>query len=119
MRSQRIGVLLVAGVALFAGASCTSSKSAKNDVKITSCQADPGGGKPTASGTIVNHSSKTSRYSIHVKFYDKSGNAVGDGLSAVASVDANETAKWDTTGTVNAKGPVTCKLDSVTRNQSV
>jgi hypothetical protein len=115
----RIGVLLVAGLATVAGASCTSSKSAKKDVKITSCRADPGGGKPSASGTILNHSSKTSRYSVHVKFYDTSGNAVGDGISAVASVDPNKTAKWDTTGSVDAKGPVTCKLDSVTRNQSV
>jgi hypothetical protein len=117
--TQRIGAVLVAGAALLVGASCTSSKAARNDVTITSCRADPGGGRPTASGTILNHSSKTSRYTIHVKFYDSSGNAVGDGLSAVASVDADQTAKWDTTGTLNAKGPVTCKLESVTRNQSV
>ncbi len=86
---------------------------------IASCQADPGDGKPTASGTILNHSSKTSAYTVHVKFYDSSGNAVGDGISAVASVDPDETAKWDTKGTLDAKGPVTCKLDSVTRNVSV
>jgi hypothetical protein len=119
LRTQRLGTLLVAGLTVVAGASCTSSKSAKKDVTIVKCQADPGGGKPTASGTIVNHSSKTSRYTVHVKFYDSSGNAVGDGISAVGSVDADETAKWDATGSLDAKGPVTCKLDSVTRNQSV
>src|SRR5262245_49118898 len=110
--TNRMAALIVAGACTLGVASCSSSKSAKKAVKITSCQADPGGGKPTASGTIVNHSSKTSRYTVHVKFYDSSGNAVGDGLSAVGSVDANETAKWDTTGSVDAKGPVTCKLDS-------
>jgi hypothetical protein len=117
--TKRVAALIVAGACTLGGASCSSSKSASKDVKIVSCKADPGGGKPTASGTIVNHSSKTSRYSVHVKFYDSSGNAVGDGISAVASVDPDETAKWDTTGSVNAKGPVTCKLETVTRNQSV
>jgi acetyltransferase-like isoleucine patch superfamily enzyme len=118
-QAQRIGALFAAGAFLVAGASCSSSKSAKKDVKIVSCQADSGGGKPTAAGTIVNHSSKTSAYTVHVKFYDSSGNAVGDGVSVVASVDPDKTAHWDTKGTVNAKGPVTCKLDSVTRNVSV
>jgi hypothetical protein len=118
-KTSRVVAVIVAGACTLAFASCSESKSAKKDVKITACQADPGGGKPSASGTIVNHSDKTSRYSVHVKFYDTSGNAVGDGLSAVASVDPDETAKWDTKGSVDAKGPVTCKLDSVTRNQSV
>ena len=118
-RTRRLGVLLVAATCLVAGSSCSSSKSAKKDVKIASCTAGPGGGKPTAAGTIVNHSSKTSAYTVHVKFYDSSGNAVGDGLSVVASVDPDETARWDTKGSLNAKGPVTCKLDSVTRNVSV
>jgi hypothetical protein len=119
LHTRRVAAVIVAGLCTVAGTSCSSSKSAKNDVTIASCQADPGGGKPSASGTIVNHSSKTSRYAIHVKFYDSSGNAVGDGLSAVASVDPDETAQWDTKGSLNAKGPVTCKLDTVTRNQSV
>ena len=118
--ARNLGVLGVAAVCALAGTSCSSSsKSAKKDVKITSCKADPGGGKPTAAGTIVNHSSKTSAYTVHIKFKDSSGNAVGDGVSIVASVDPNETAKWDTKGTLNAKGPVTCSLDSVTRNVSV
>lgn len=117
--TKQVAALLVAGACALGTASCSSSKSAKKDVKIVSCKADPGGGKPSAAGTIVNHSSKTSRYTVHVKFYDTSGNAVGDGLSAVGSVDPDETAQWDAKGSVNAKGPVTCKLDSVTRNQSV
>ena len=65
---------------------------ARKDVKITSCKADAGGGKPTATGTIVNHSSKTSAYTVHVKFKDSSGNSVGDGVSLVASVDPNTSA---------------------------
>ena len=65
--------LILAGVCAVAGVSCSSSKSARKDVKITACRADAGGGKPTASGTIVNHSSKTSAYTVHVKFKDPSG----------------------------------------------
>jgi hypothetical protein len=117
--NRRLAAVIVAGACAIVGVGCSESKSARKDVKITSCRADPGGGKPEAEGTIVNRSSKTSRYAVHVKFYDASGNAVGDGISAVASVDPDETAKWDATGTVDAKGPVTCKLDDVTRNQSV
>jgi len=119
IRARRLGVALISVACLVTGASCSSSKSARNDVKISACKADPGGGKPAAAGTIVNHSSKTSAYAVHVKFYDSSGNAVGDGLSAVASVDPNTTARWDTKGSLDAKGPVTCKIDSVTRTESV
>ena len=116
---KRLAAPVLAGVLALTLASCSSSKSAKKDVKITACKAGPGNGKPTASGTIVNHSSKTSAYAVHVKFKDSSGNSVGDGVSVVASVDPNETAKWDTKSTLNAKGPVTCELSSVNRNVSV
>ena len=96
----------------------TSSAGAAKDVSITACKASPTGGHPTASGSIKNHSSKASLYTIHVKFTDASGNGAGDGLAAVAKVGAGSTATWHATGTVNVKGQVTCKLSSVTRNVS-
>jgi hypothetical protein len=114
--AKRLGAPVLAGALALTFASCSSSKSARKDVKITACTADPSGGKPTAHGTIVNHSSKASVYTIHVKFKDSSGNGVGDGFSAVARVDPGEQAKWDSKGTVSAKGPLKCSLDSVTRN---
>jgi hypothetical protein len=117
--TRSVAAIVAAGICTLAAASCSESKSARKDVTISSCRADPDGGKPSAAGTIVNHSDKTSRYAVHVKFYDSSGNAVGDGLSTVASVDPDETAKWDTRGTLNAKGPVRCELETVTRNQSI
>jgi hypothetical protein len=85
-------------------------------VTITACTPGPAGGHPTASGRIVNHTSKSSVYTIHVKFTDSAGNGVGDGLAAVAKVDPRKTAGWRATGSVNAKGPLKCKLSSVTRN---
>jgi hypothetical protein len=101
---------------LAALAGCSSTDAAKRDVTITACKAGPGGGHPTAAGRVVNHSSKASFYTIHVKFRDNSGNGVGDGVSAVAKVDSGTAAKWDATGSLSAKGPVKCSLGSVTRN---
>ena len=95
-----------------------SEKTAAKDVRVTACKADPEGGHPTAEGRIRNQSSKASAYTIHVKFKDSSGNAVGDGFSAVAKVGAGKTARWDAVGTFNAKGPLTCSLERVTRNVS-
>jgi hypothetical protein len=51
-----------------------------------------------------------------VKFTDPAGNGVGDGLAAVASVDAGATANWHADGSFDAKGPLKCVLSSVTRN---
>src|SRR5262245_51139760 len=95
---------------------CSSDKSAKKDVAITACKASPTGDHPSAAGTIVNHSSKASLYTIHVKFKDADGNGAGDGVSAVAKVEPNATAKWTADGSLNHKGAVTCTLDKVTRN---
>jgi hypothetical protein len=107
------------GVVLsFAGCSA-SSDTAKKDVTIGACTADPGGGHPTASGRILNHSSKASLYTIHVKFTDASGNGVGDGVAAVAKVDPGTSANWHANGSLNAKGPLKCALSSVTRTVSV
>jgi hypothetical protein len=104
---------IVCLVAALAG--CSSDNSAKKDLTITACKASPTGGHPTAAGRIVNHSSKSSLYTVHVKFKDSSGNSVGDGVAAVAKVDPNTTAKWTATGSLDAKGTVTCHLTSVTR----
>jgi len=97
----------------------TSGKTAAKDVTITACTPGPSGGHPTATGRIVNHSSKSSLYTIHVKFSDSAGNSVGDGVAVVAKVDPGTTAKWDANGSLNAKGPVKCALSSVTRNATL
>jgi hypothetical protein len=115
-------LILLAGasaclVAALTGCSASGSTAAK-DVTITACTPSPTGGHPTATGRIVNHSSKASAYTIHVKFTDSADNGVGDGLAAVAKVDAGATANWHADGSFNAKGSLTCALSSVTRNVS-
>jgi hypothetical protein len=113
---RRVALTVIGLSIVLALAGCSSSnKAATKDVKITACTADAKGGHPTASGEIDNHSSKASLYTIHVKFKDASGNDVGDGVAAVAKVDPGTTATWHATGTLNAKGPVTCTFSSVTR----
>ena len=110
-----LGLVLPAVATAIAGCSSSGSAAAK-DVSVTSCTASATGGHPTASGQIVNHSSKSSAYTIHVKFTDSAGNGVGDGVAAVANVAPASTATWHADGSLNAKGPLTCKLASLTRN---
>lgn len=114
--------ILMAGAAACVMAALTgcsaSGSAAKKDVTVAACTPSATGGHPTASGRIVNHSSKASLYTIHVKFTDAAGNGVGDGLAAVAKVDAGSTANWHATGSLSAKGPLKCTLSSVTRNVS-
>jgi hypothetical protein len=110
-----VGISACALTAL-TGCSSSGSAAAKKDVTIGACTSSPTGGHPTATGRIVNHSSKPSLYTIHVKFTDSSGNGVGDGVAAVAKVDPGTTATWHANGTLNAKGPLKCTLSSVTRN---
>ena len=115
-------LILLAGASVCVAASLTgcsaSGKTAAKDVSITACTPSPTGGHPTATGRIVNHSSKSSAYAIHVKFTDSAGNGVGDGVAAVAKVDAGSTANWHANGSLNAKGPLKCAVSSVTRTVS-
>ena len=92
-----------------------SSDSESDDVVVTACNAAAAGGKPSASGTISNATSKDSGYTFLVKFLDPSGNEVSQGTDAVAKVDAGGTATWDLDGITSANGPVTCKVANVTR----
>jgi hypothetical protein len=89
------------------------SPSVRGDVAVQGCQAD--GGKPTATGTILNHSSKTSNYVIRMNFKDGSGNQVSEGVNAVNDVEAGASAQWTLTGTRAARGPVNCEVTGVTR----
>ena len=98
------------------GSGCSSNKkNASADVTVTGCNADPGGGRPTADGEIKNHSSKDSAYAFRVTFTDSSGNKVTDGAVSVAKVDAGGTASWHADGVTGANGPLTCKVTNVAR----
>ena len=114
-----IGLLVVlaaiAAVVLVVVLVTRTSDDAKDDVAVSTCEADPGGGDPTATGEIVNDSSKTSNYVIRLRFDDAQGNGVSEGVAAVDDVEAGATARWELTGTRSAEGPLTCEVTDVSR----
>ncbi len=105
--------------ALFAvglGAGCTDDdENASADVTVTRCEADPGGGRPTAEGQINNPTSKDSAYIFTVQFADPAGNTVSEGPVTVASVAAGGSATWRTDGLARARGPLACEPTNVER----
>ena len=118
MDVRRCGAAALAGLALLAASAGCSSEDddkAAGDVKVTTCEADAGGGRPTASGSISNGSSKDSAYAFRVRFTDSSGNRVSEGAVTVAKVDSGGDATWKATGVARAKGPLTCEVSGVSR----
>jgi len=110
-----IGLLIVAAVIIATVVFAKSDHAAKGDVTVQTCNADPAGDKPTASGQILNHSTKTSNYIIRLKFTDAQGNQVAEGVNGVKSVAPGATATWTLEGDRDAKGPVQCKVTGVSR----
>ncbi len=94
---------------------CGTSKSTQ-DATVSECNADSGGGKPTAKGLVTNTSSESSTFFVRIGFYDSSGNRVSEGVDTVGSVNASGgTGPWNTTGVSDAKGPLTCKVVTLRR----
>ena len=118
LRNVKLKVTVAAtlGAALLAGCGGGGDTSAASDITVTTCAADPAGGKPKAEGSIVNHSSKPSAYTFRVRFLDASGNEVSQGTSAVGRVEPNATFTWKVEGGVSAKGALSCKIANQTRN---
>lgn len=108
-----LAAVIVGLVLYFVG---RNTDDAKKDVTLKTCKADPQGGKPKASGVILNKSSKTSNYVVKVKFKDDQGNKLGEGAAPVKSVDSKKSAKWELTGDRDAKGPLKCEISGVSRN---
>ena len=71
-------------------------------------------GNMKASGTVTNHSSKTSLYSITISFR-QNGNEIGTGADFLPSVDAGQTADWAANSGVVADGTFTCKIVEIDR----
>jgi len=115
MHLLKLTAAALLGVSILPACGVGSTKSPDNDITVTTCAADPGGGKPKAAGSIVNHTSKPSGYTFRVRFLDASGNEVTQATNGVARVEPNGTATWNTVGAASAKGPLTCKLANQTR----
>lgn len=113
--SRRFLPVLAAAFTLTALAACSSGHDLTGDATVSSCNASPNGDQPTAAGQVVNRSSKGSGFLLRVGFYDSSGNRVSDGGDTVNGVDPGQSAPWHVTGVSSAKGPLTCKVMSVSR----
>jgi hypothetical protein len=108
-----LGLVVIVGLVLVLVLQSTSSSATRKDVTLGSCRT--GDDRPTASGTLLNHSSKTSNYVIRVKFSDPQGNTVAEGAAPVTGVGPRDAARWTLTGDRHADGPVTCDIASVSR----
>ena len=115
MNHRRLMAAAVLGGLAALPACSSSTHSPASDVTVTTCRADPGGGRPTAEGHITNHTSKASTYAFGVTFNDSSGNRVTAGAATVGKVDAGQDTTWKVTGATDAKGPLTCKVNGVSR----
>ena len=113
-----IGLILLAVVAAVVAIVIVATKEsddAKDDVSIQSCEADSGGGQPTASGQVNNTTSKDSNYTIRVKFLDPDGNTLTQGQTAVSDVASGSTADWELTGVQSTDGQVRCEVSGASR----
>jgi hypothetical protein len=111
---RTLGLAALVSVTLL-GACSSDDKNAADDVSVSSCKADPGGGRPSADGNIKNNSSKDSSYAFRVVFDDTSGNEVSNGAVTVSEVKPGATATWHADGVTSAKGALTCKVTNVVR----
>ena len=115
MRLLNLTLTAALAVPVLAGCGEGSSKAPEGDVSVSTCVADPGGGKPKAEGNIVNNTSKPSGYTFRVAFLDPAGNEVSQGSAGVGRVEPGGTATWRLEGGVSAKGALRCELRNVTR----
>ncbi len=112
----RRGVAGAVAVVMAAGliAGCGTSTSTA-DATVLTCAVGPGGGQPTAQGTVVNTSSETSTFVVRVSFYDSRGDRVSEGVTNVGDVEPATTGNWTITGVTSTNEAPTCKVTSLRR----
>ena len=71
-------------------------------------------GNMQASGTVTNHSSKTSLYSITISFR-RNGAEVATGADFLPSVNAGQTASWTANSAVEAADRFSCRIVEIDR----
>ena len=108
-------VVVVVVVVLIVAGSRSTSKPARNDVTLNACTPGAGGASPTASGEVLNHTSKKSNYVIRVTFKDSGSNQVSEGADSVSGVAPLQRSPWQVSGVRRAQGPVKCTVSGVSR----
>jgi Protein of unknown function (DUF2510) len=124
-----IALIIIVAVASSGGTktanvgSGTSAHPAIKDVAITSCHNEiidaalANSGIATAMGTVANHSSETSDYTVQIAFFDHAGTRVATGAALETAVPAGGSALFTSQGDqdLSDHDSLTCKLIEVTR----
>jgi len=84
------------------------------DGSIRSCSVTAAG-VPTATGTVVNHSTAAWSYRLHIGFFDATRAQVGDATAVAANVAPGGTADWRAAASGPAPGRPTCLIAGVDR----
>lgn len=96
-----------------------SASPAANDVSISKCGLDPTLNDPTATLTVVNHSSKTSDYVITVAFDSPDGSQFDTGDADVQTLAPGQTGSATASSLKDgAPSNITCKVTQVDRTAS-
>ncbi|MDH6146008.1 hypothetical protein P3T35_008070 [Kitasatospora sp. GP30] len=117
-----VGIIIVIVVVVSGGSKTTPTNPThppEADVTITSCGVDPTTSIPDAKVEIINHSSKSSNYTIGVEFVDSSGTRLADGAALASNVAPNQKVEEDAGGTAQVTTKITCRLTSVNRFSAV
>ncbi len=86
------------------------------DITVKTCTLSYG--MATATGVIVNHTSKASDYDVHIGFM-KNGVRVDDGYDMQNDVQPGQTVNFQAGGTNQVSGALTCTLIGVDRTSAV
>ena len=81
----------------------------------------PSNGSIQATGTIFNHSSKTSDYDVTLNFVDSGGTVVGNADAEASDVAPGESTQFTATGPTDGSGTgsITCKVVTTIRRASL
>lgn len=86
-----------------------------DDVELTTCANDPALGLAKVGGTITNHSSKPSDYTISVEFVTGNDVRYAEAIHLSTTVAPDQTVEWEEFGTGEWREGTTCRVTSVER----
>jgi hypothetical protein len=116
-----LAVLIVVATIIISNAlettpgSGTKTHPAAADVSLSSCGVDPTLHVPEATGTVLNHSSGKSNYTFNISFLNPTGTVAGQKAVVENGIERGQTANFTVYGESLVSGPVTCKINGVTR----
>lgn len=115
-----VGFVVLVVVLLVVSASDDDDHPPRKDVAITACAPNGLGGYWRTEGTIVNHSSERSDYTVRIGYF-KGATRIGSSSTFESDVDPGARVTWDS-GDISSgdvAGPVQCRIIDVSRHASL